>query len=67
MDKYLNRFDKLFNDKEIETSIKMGISFVRGTIRDYIFIIQPEHSQLVREGINGLVSNGWNRHFKVLI
>lgn len=64
---YLKRFEQLFNRAEIKDASKCAISFVRGTIRDYIFIIHPEHKEAVENSLRQIMSSQWNKHFRELI
>ena len=61
---YLSRFEELFDSDKIAGSTIMGISFCRGTIRDYFFILHEEHKGKIIRGINNLLQSGWKQHFK---
>ena len=61
---YLSRFEELFNSDKMAGSTIMGISFCRGTVRDYFFILHEEHKENVIRGINNLLQSGWKQHFK---
>jgi len=60
---YLQRFRPLQRREELETAKWIGLKFVRGTVRDYLFIIQPEHYDLVNDIINRMMMSKWNKHF----
>lgn len=60
---YLSRFDELFNSEKIKGGTIMGISFRRGTVRDYFFILHEEHKEKIIRGIEKLLTNGWRQHF----
>lgn len=66
-DVYLKRFEHLFLNSQIENGSKRGISFVRGTIRDYMYIIQPEHRKIVDKSIWTLLTAAWREHFRDLL
>lgn len=61
---YLHRFDKLFDAKDIKDATITGISFRRGTVRDYFFILQDKHKTKIIEGIETLLQSGWKQHFE---
>lgn len=60
---YLSRFDELFDSKDIKNTTITGISFRRGTVRDYFFILQEEHKTKIIRGIETLLRSGWRQHF----
>ena len=64
---YLTRFNKLFQANDLKGAYFKGLTFSRGTTRDYIFIIQPKHNHLINKCINSLLASNWNKHFKILI
>lgn len=64
LEDYLHRFDELFNSKELEQATIVGITFRRGTVRDYFLIIQEEHAERVVKGIQILLDSKWNLHFE---
>lgn len=61
---YLSRFDGLFDSKDIKGATIIGISFRRGTVRDYFFILQEEHKAKIIRGIENLLRSGWRQHFE---
>lgn len=61
---YLRRFDELFNSKNIKGATIIGISFRRGTVRDYFFILQEAHKEKIIRGIENLLQSGWRQHFE---
>lgn len=63
---YLQRFDLLKHKNELMEAEWRGLKFVRGTIRDYIFILQPKHTEVVDLAINNLMKSNWNKHFSEL-
>ena len=63
LDVYLKRFNLLFGSKELNNATIVGISFCRGTTRDYFFILQEEHKERILKGIDKLLCSNWSRHF----
>lgn len=63
---YLQRFAPLQRRNEIALAKWMGLKFTRGTIRDYIFILQPYHAERVNYAIQSIMQSNWNRHFFLL-
>ena len=61
---YLGRFDELFDSEKIKGATITGISFRRGTVRDYFFILHEEHKAKVFSGIENLLKSGWRKHFE---
>lgn len=60
---YLKRFDELFSKEELGNAIIKGVSFKRGTIRDYFFIVHREHVERVESGLKKVLEGKWSRHF----
>lgn len=65
-EKYLKRFQALKQQEELSAAEWKGLKFVRGTIRDYIFIVQPRHVDKVNHAIESLLEGNWKKHFSVL-
>ena len=63
---YLHRFDELFNSVRMNGATILGISFRRGTVRDYFFILQNDHKEKVICGIDKLLQSGWKQHFEMI-
>ncbi len=63
---YLNRFRAFFSCESICVAATLGIKYVRGTIRDYFFLVHPEHLKQVEETITYMLNSQWNKHFKGL-
>lgn len=63
---YLDKFIKLQNDSEFKNSKWLGLKFCRGTIRDYIFILQPKHFNIVKAQCEVLLDSPWKSHFSML-
>ena len=66
-EEYLNKFRKL---KELETfknSTILGLKFRRGTLRDYILILQPHHVSMIKDCCNSFLNSEWRNHFSSLV
>ncbi|NLZ80375.1 MAG: hypothetical protein GX913_01000 [Clostridiales bacterium] len=63
---YLERFQPLKQREELSFAEWKGLKFVRGTIRDYIFILQPHHVGRANSAIERLIKSNWNKHFSIL-
>ena len=63
---YLQRFQTIKQRNELVRAEWRGLKFVRGTIRDYIFILQPKHSTTVDIVIKNMMNTNWKNHFSVL-
>lgn len=63
---YLQRFAALKQSSQLSDSRWTGLKFVRGTIRDYIFILQPHHFDTVALAIENMLQTEWNKHFSML-
>lgn len=63
---YLSRFAPLQQRAELSGAKWNGLKFVRGTIRDYFFILQPSHAGQVSTAIKNMMQSNWSRHFSVL-
>jgi len=64
---YLERFEDLFDVAERKGAKIKGITFKRGTVRDYFFIVQEEHVAQVESGLEKLFSGKWNLHFEKIV
>ena len=63
---YLQRFTPLRQSDELKFAKWKGIKFIRGTTRDYLFILQPHHVDKVTSAIENMMQSNWNRHFSAL-
>lgn len=63
---YLQRFASLQLRSELVSAKWEGLKFAHGTIRDYIFILQPFHFEKVNAVIKSITRSNWNRHFSIL-
>ncbi|MGE5612937.1 MAG: hypothetical protein ACM3XR_00865 [Bacillota bacterium] len=63
---YLRRFTPLRMRNELASAKWLGLKFVRGTTRDYLFILQPYHFKQVNGVIERMMQSNWNKHFSIL-
>ena len=63
---YLQRFQPLMQRLELVGPEWRGLKFTRGTIRDYIFILQPKHTDAVDTAISNMMGSNWRKHFSIL-
>lgn len=63
---YLKRFDWLHTEPRLSGASVFGLKYVRGTIRDYLFLARPEHSSRVYYSIEEIMHSHWQRHFSRL-
>jgi hypothetical protein len=63
---YLQRFASLRLRKELANAKWKGLKFARGTVRDYLFILQPFHVDKVNGAIENMMQSNWNKHFSIL-
>jgi hypothetical protein len=63
---YLERFTELEHSSAFKGSEWLDLKFVRGTIRDYFFILQPEHAAAVRNAAERLLIGGFGQHFSLI-
>lgn len=63
---YLQRFQTLKQKNGLLSAEWKGLKFVRGTIRDYIFILQAQHLAAVDIAINNMMKTNWHKHFSEL-
>ena len=63
---YLQRFEVLKQKNEFMEAEWRGLKFARGTIRDYIFILHAQHSEVVDIAIENMLKTNWHKHFSKL-
>lgn len=63
LDVYLKRFENLFIAEELKGASIKGVSFKRGTVRDYFFILREEHTSQVENSLEKLLKGNWGQHF----
>lgn len=65
-EEYLGKFRKLSADHVFKDAKWLGLKFSRGTIRDYIFVLQPGHADAINIQCENLLNTGWKNHFSLL-
>lgn len=63
---YLQRFASLQHRNELANAKWKGLNFARGTARDYLFILQPFHAEMVNDAVENMLKGNWNKHFSIL-
>lgn len=63
---YLRRFDWVYDDSVLKNAVIAGVTFKRGTVRDYIFILQPGHAARIMECLDNMLQSPWGNHFAKL-
>ena len=66
LDVYLERFADLFDEAERQGARIRGITFKRGTVRDYFFIMHEEHISQVEKALEKLLDSKWSQHFEII-
>lgn len=65
-DDYLERFRRLKDDPAFQGAEWLGLTFFRGTTRDFFFILQPCHATMAREMTNRFLDSNWKQHSRRL-
>lgn len=65
-DVYLNKLRNLHSNELIHPTKLFGIKFSGGTVRDYIFLLQPMHADNVLHVCHELLGSVWHSHFSML-
>lgn len=65
-EEYLNKFRDLKRDSAFVGYSWLGLKYIRGTIRDYIFIIHPRHFDEIKSLIGEFLNTQWNSVFSLL-
>lgn len=63
---YLQRFDWMYEDSTLKNAVITGVTFKRGTVRDYIFALQPSHASRIMECVDNMLQSPWRNHFAKL-
>ncbi|MGB4311998.1 MAG: hypothetical protein WBJ17_03655 [Natronincolaceae bacterium] len=63
---YLRRFKPLQLRDEFVSAKWKGLKFARGSVRDFIFILQPVHYERINDVIGKMIQSNWNRHFSTI-
>lgn len=63
---YLQRFDWMYEKSTLKDAIITGLTFKRGTVRDYIFAMQPSHAGRIVGCLDNMLKSPWGNHFTKL-
>ena len=63
---YLKRFDWMHEDSILSNAVITGVMFKRGTVRDYIFALQPSHASRIMGCVDYMLRSPWRNHFAKL-
>ena len=63
---YLQRFDWMYEDSILKDAVIAGVTFKRGTVRDYIFALQPSHAARIMGCVDNILRGPWGNHFSKL-
>jgi hypothetical protein len=63
---YLRRFAWMYEDSILKDAVIAGMTFKRGTVRDYIFAMQPGHAPKIMECLDNMLQSPWGDHFSEL-
>lgn len=62
-DEYLDKFRLLKKEPELSNAVWLGLQYNKGTIRDYIFVLQPHHYVPVKTQYDRLLATKWSSFF----
>ncbi len=65
-EEYLDKFRDLKSDSAFNSYNWLGLKYTRGTIRDYIFIIHPDHFNRMKEQLELFLKTAWQSVFSLL-
>jgi len=60
---YLHRFAWMHDNSILKDAIITGVTFKRGTVRDYIFALQPSHAASIMGYLDNMLQSPWGNHF----
>ena len=63
---YLQRFDWMYENSILKDAVIEGVTFMRGTVRDYIFTMQPSHAARLMGCLDNMLQSPWGNHFNKL-
>lgn len=63
---YLRRFDWMYDNLNLKDAHIAGVTFKRGTVRDYIFVLQPSHATRIMGCVDNMLQSPWGHHFTKL-
>jgi hypothetical protein len=56
----------MYEDSILKDAVIAGMTFKRGTVRDYIFAMQPGHAPKIMECLDNMLQSPWGDHFSEL-
>jgi len=56
----------MHEDSTLNNAVITGLTFKRGTVRDYIFALQPSHAARIMECVDNMLQSPWSKHFAKL-
>jgi hypothetical protein len=62
-DVYFKRFSWMRGSSILKEAVMIVLTFRRGTIRDYVFALQPRHSSRVLKCLENMLQGPWRDHF----
>lgn len=62
-EKYSRRFIQLFDNPAFTNANKFVLTYRAYSVRDYIFIVQTEHSPVVTDSVTALLESNWKNFF----
>lgn len=60
---YLQRFSWMYENSILKSAVIAGVTFKRGTVRDYIFALQPRHAASIMGCLDNMLQSPWGNHF----
>jgi len=60
---YVKRFTWIREHPLLQRAYLDALTFTRGTTRDYLMIIQPDHADRVRGSLDAMLRSPWKKHF----
>ncbi len=63
---YLQRFAWMHENSILKDAVIAGVTFKRGTVRDYIFTLQPSHAARIMGCLDNMLQSPWGNHFAKL-
>ena len=62
----LQRFAWMHEKSILNDAIIAGVTLKRGTVRDYIFTLQPSHAARIMGCLDNMLQSSWGNHFAKL-
>ena len=63
---YLQRFAWMHEQSILKDAVIAGVKFNRGTVRDYVFALQPSHAAKIMGCLDNMLQSPWGNHFAKL-